>query len=128
MVKRLFILVTIMNLSLTSCKKIEVQNLDINLSGKVLDQNGNGVANVTINIDRGKWGNFTGPLFQQYQAVTTDISGNYSYLIKDDGYTYRVCCKAPFGYSFSSESCVDVNHSIVNSRPVPNNINFTLRK
>lgn len=128
MIKKLFILVVIMNLSLTSCKKIEVQNLDINLFGKVSDQNGNGIANVTINIVRGKWGNFTGPVYQQYQTVTTDISGNYSYLIKDDGYTYKICCEVPSGYSISGESCTNINHSIINSRPVPNNINFTLRR
>ena len=128
MIKKLLIVIVIINLSLSSCQKNELSKLDLNVFGKVTDQNGNKIPYVTIQILRGKYGNFVGPTYQQYQTLTTDKDGSYKYLIKDDSYTYRICCYPPSGYFMMTESCVSVNQSILNGQRVPNNIDFTFTR
>ena len=104
----------------------EKQNLDINVSGKVTNQNNIGVGNVSIYVNRGNIGNFAATIYDQYETVVTNSAGDYSYLVKNDNYKYKICCGIPSGYSIVGESCIEVDQSIVNSRTVPNNINFKL--
>ncbi len=91
---------------------------------KVTDQNNKGIANVTIYVQRGKTGNYAATVYEQYQTITTNTSGNYNYLVKNDTYNYKICCGIPTGYKIVGESCTPVNHSIINSQTVLNNINF----
>lgn len=126
MVKKILVLFIITTLCFNCSGNDEKQNLDINVTGKVTNQNNVGVGNVTIYVQRGKTGNYAATVFQQYEIVTTNSSGNYSYLVKNDTYNYKICCEIPIGSSIIGESCTEVNQSIVNSHTVPNNINFKL--
>lgn len=124
--KKFLILITIANLNLTACQTDEKQNLEINVNGKVSDQNNSGVGNVTIYILRGKTGNYAATVYNQFQTVNTNDSGNYFYLVKNDTYTYKICCSIPSGFTSIEETCKVFDHSIINSQTVPNNINFKL--
>jgi len=126
MVKKILMLFVIATLNLNCSGNDEKQNLDINVTGKVTNQNNVGVGNVTIYVQRGKIGNYAATVYEQYETVITNSSGNYSYLVKNDTYKYKICCGVPTGYSIVGESCTEVNQSILNSQPVPNNINFKL--
>lgn len=126
MVKKILMLFVIATLCLNCSGNDEQQNLDINVTGKVTNQNNAGVGNVTIYVQRGKIGNYAATVYEQYETVITNSSGNYSYLVKNDTYNYKICCGVPTGYSIVGESCTEVNQSIVNSHTVPNNINFKL--
>ena len=126
MVKKILMLLVIATLSLNCSVNDEKQNLDINVTGKVTNQNNVGVANVTIYVQRGKIGIYAATIYEQYETVITNSSGNYSYLVQNDTYNYKICCGVPTGYSIVGESCLEVNQSIVNSHTIPNNINFKL--
>ena len=126
MVKKILILFIITTLSVNCSKNDEKQNLDINVTGKVTNQNNVGVENVTIYITRGKTGNYAATVYGQYETVITNSAGNYNYIVKNDTYNYKICCGIPAGYSIVGESCTKVNQSIINSQTIPNNINFTL--
>ena len=119
-------LFVITSLALSCSRNGEKQNLDISITGKVINQNNTGIGNVTIYVQRGKTGNYAATSYEQYQTVLTNSSGNYSYLVKNDTYNYKICCGIPTGYSIVGESCIAVNQSIVNSQTIPNNINFKL--
>ena len=126
MLKKILMLFLIATLSLNCSGNDEKQNLDINVTGKITNQNNVGIGNVTIYVQRGKTGNYAATVYAQYETVITNSSGNYSYLIKNDFYNYKICCGVPTGYSIVGESCTKVNHNIINSHTVPNNINFKL--
>ena len=127
MVKKILMLFLIAILSVKCSKNDnEKQNLDINVTGKVTNQNNVGILGVNIYIERGKSGNFVGPNYTTYETLTTNADGNYSYLVKNDTYTYKICCGIPSGYTISGDNCKAVDHSIINSQTVPNNINFKL--
>ena len=98
MKKKIFILILLLSFSFISCEKKEEQNLDINVVGRVTNQNDVGIENVTIFIQRGKTGNYSATVFEQYQTITTNSYGIYNYLVKNDGYNYKVCCGIPSGY------------------------------
>ncbi|SFH76981.1 hypothetical protein [Halpernia frigidisoli] len=112
----------------TSCRTEEKQNLDVNVSGNVAKQNSVSISDVKILITRGKSITYFPAIYKAFDSLTTDKNGNYSYIVKDDGYEYKVCCGVPQGYSSVSPNCKDVNKSIVNSHTVPNIINFTVTK
>jgi hypothetical protein len=120
------ILIFVVTITLSCSKNEEKQNLDINVTGKVTNQNNTCVGDVTIYIQRWKTGNYVATVYEQYQTVITNSSGNYSYLVKNDTYNYKICCGIPTGYSIVGESCTNVNQSIINSQTVTNNINFKL--
>ncbi|MCK8143438.1 carboxypeptidase-like regulatory domain-containing protein [Flavobacterium sp. I-SCBP12n] len=124
--KKILILFIVATLSLNCSSDNEKQNLDINVSGRVTNESNVGVGNVTIYIQRGKIGNYTATVYEQYETVLTNSSGNYSYLVKNETFQYKICCGIPTGYSIVGQSCTDVNQSIVNNQTVPNNINFKL--
>ena len=126
MKKKIFILILLLSFSFISCEKKEEQNLDINVVGRVTNQNDVGIENVTIFIQRGKTGNYSATVFEQYQTITTNSYGIYNYLVKNDGYNYKVCCGIPSGYSMDGENCTNVNNSIINSNTILNTINFKL--
>jgi hypothetical protein len=126
MVKKILMLFIIATLFLNCIGNDEKQNLDINVTGNVTNQNNTGVGNVTIYVQRGKIGYYAATVYEQYATVITNSSGNYSYLVKNDTYKYKICCGVPIGYSIVGKSCIDVNQNIVNSHTVPNNINFKL--
>lgn len=126
MMKKILLLFVIATLSLNCSGNDEKQNLEINVTGKVTNQNNVGVGNVTIYVQRGKTGNYVATAYTQYETVITNSSGNYSYLVKNDTYNYKICCGVPTGYLIVGESCTEVNQNIVNSHTVPNNINFKL--
>ena len=128
MVKKILMLIVIATLNTKCSKNDEKQNLDINVTGKVTNQNNVGIENVTIYIQRGKTGNYAATIYEQYQTVITNSTGNYSYSVKNDTYNYKICCGIPTGYSIVGESCTNVNQSIINSQTVPNNINFKLNQ
>ena len=129
MFKKLFILLLIIitNLNFSSCQNDKGQNLDINVNGRVTDENNNGVANVIIFILRGALNTGVGPTnYYNYTTVTTNSTGNYQYLVKDDGYDYELCCGIPSGYTSVDEFCRYVNNSIIHGHTIPNFINFKL--
>jgi hypothetical protein len=126
--RKILILFIIMSLCFISCQNDDEQNLDISVIGKVTDQNNNGIADVSIYVQRGRTGNYVATVYNQYVTLTTNSSGNYSYLVKDDTYNYKICCDIPSGYTINSESCKAVNHSIISSQTVPNIINFQLNQ
>lgn len=126
MVKKILMIIIVAFISLSCSVDEKGQNLDIIVNGKVTDQNNNGIADVTILIQRGKSGNFSPPNYSTYETVTTTPNGNYSYIVKNDLYEYRICCSVPTGYSIVENSCQDVNHNIVDSKTIPNYINFKL--
>ena len=112
----------------TSCRNEEKQNLDVSVSGKVSNQNKTGVTDVKILVTRGKTVTYFPAIYKSFDSLTTDKNGNYSYIVKDDGYEYKICCGIPSGYSSVSPNCTDVNKSITDSHTNPNIINFTLTK
>lgn len=127
--KNLFILLLfiITNLTLSSCQSDDGQNIDITVRGKVTNENNEGVPNATLYIQRGKLNDSYGPTYySQYTTVTTKSAGNYQYLVKDDKYSYKICCGVPSGYTSVEELCKYVDHTIKNSQTVPNIINFKL--
>ena len=127
MQKKILILFAIAILSLNCSKNDEKQNLDINVTGRVTNQNNIGVADVTIYIQRGALNSNYGPTnYNNYETVKTNSSGNYQYLVKNDSYSYKLCCGIPTGYTNVDEFCKFVDHSIINSHTVPNIINFKL--
>lgn len=128
MVKKILMLFIIAILSINCSINDEKQNLDINVTGKVTNQNNVGIGNVTIFIQRGKTGNYAATVYEQYQTVITNSSGNYNYVVKNDTYNYKICCGIPAGYSIIGESCSKVNQSIINSQTIPNHINFKLNQ
>ena len=107
--QKLASLFVIILLSFISCHKEEEQNLDISVTGRVVNQSNVGVGNVTIYIQRGKPGNYSPTNYVQYQTVTTNASGNYNYLVQDDSYPYQICCDIPAGYSSVDQSCTFVH-------------------
>lgn len=118
----LFIISTI---SLNSCRSDnEKQNLDINVFGNV---SGTDLSIVKIFIQRGKFGNYAPPNYSNFETIYT-VNGYYKYVIKDDGFTYQVCCELPDGYSYVTPGCKEVDHTIINSKTIPNQINFILKK
>lgn len=102
------------------------QNLDINVSGKVTNQNGTGIPNVKVHAWRGKIGNYGPTIYSDYEFVITDNNGNYSYTVKNDTYIYKICCEVPSGYTSVTPGCKEVDHSIIDSHTIPNVINFIL--
>lgn len=129
MLKNLLLLFVTINLSLISCQKDDEQNLDITVTGKVTNQSNVGVGDVTIYIQRGALNSNYGPTnYISYETVKTNSSGNYQYLVKNDKHSYKLCCGIPSGYTSVDEFCKFVNHSIVNSKTVPNIINFKLEQ
>lgn len=81
-----------------------------------------------IHALRGKIGNYAATNYSEYESVITDNNGNYSYTVKDDYYVYKICCEVPSEYTNVSPHCQEVDHSIIDSHTIPNNINFTLKK
>ena len=124
MIKKISLIFAFVIFGLISCSTSETQNLDINVSGKVTGQNNEGLEAVTIHIQRGKIGQFAATSFNNYQTTTTDESGNYKYVVKNDTYVYRICCEIPDGYTIVGQSCKEVDHTIQNSQTIPNVINF----
>lgn len=103
------------------------QNLDIYVSGRVTNGYETGIANVTINIMQG--GGYYGPSSTLQATILTDRNGYYSYIIKNDNYGHDICCVLPNGYDvINSDSCKMVNTNIIDSKRVPNVINFILRQ
>ncbi|MFV8333681.1 carboxypeptidase-like regulatory domain-containing protein [Flavobacterium sp. GSP14] len=93
MIKNLLLLFVIINLCFTSCQKDEEQNLDITITGKVTNQNNIGVGDVTIYIQRGALNSNYGPTnYNNYETVKTNSNGDYQYLVKNDSYSYKLCC------------------------------------
>jgi hypothetical protein len=123
MIKRLFSLLIIAILTL-NCTSNEKQNLDISVTGKVTNQNNVGIPGVSIYVQRGLPGYYVATSYENYEILTTDSSGNYSYIVKNDNYSYRICCGTPSGYTIVGNWMVDVDQSIINSHTVPNVINF----
>ena len=123
MIKRLFSLLIIAILTL-NCTSNEKQNLDISVTGKVTNQNNVGIPGVSIYVKRGLPGYYVATSYENYEILTTDSSGNYSYIVKNDNYSYRICCGTPSGYTIVGNWMVDVDQSIINSHTVPNVINF----
>ncbi|MBC7555512.1 MAG: hypothetical protein H7195_00960 [Chryseobacterium sp.] len=111
-----------------SCRNEEKQNLDVNVSGNVAKQNGVSISDVKILITRGKTISYFPAIYKAFDSLNTEKNGNYSYIVKDDGYEYKICCGVPQGYSSVSPNCKDVDKSIVNSHTIPNIINFTVTK
>jgi hypothetical protein len=127
--KKLLILSIAITWSLTSCQNDDDQNLDINVTGKVINQNNIGVGDVTIYIQRGDLNSNYGPTnYNNYETIKTNSNGDYQYLVKNDRYSYKLCCEIPVGYTSVDEFCKFVNHTIINSQTVPNNINFKLEE
>ena len=117
-------LLLIASFSLISCYK--PQNLNITVSGQVLDPRHRGVANVTILINQGLRVNMWPVAYEKYDSVLTDSEGRYSYLITEHRYYYEVCCKIPSQYSTVNIFCKEVDKTIIDSKRVPNVINFKL--
>jgi hypothetical protein len=126
MFKKIIMLLVIATLSLNCSTDHEGQNLDISVTGKVTNQNNVGIIGISIYVYRGRSGNFVGPVYELYETLTTNSNGNYSYLVKNDTYTYEICCGIPFGYFISGDNCQSVNHNIIDSHTIPNIINFRL--
>ena len=123
MIKRLFSLLLITILTI-NCTPNEKQNLDVSVTGKVTNQNNVGIAGVSIYVQRGLPGYYVATSYVNYETLTTDSSGNYSYTVKNDNYNYRICCGTPAGYTIVGNWIVEVDQSIINSHTVPNVINF----
>lgn len=123
MVKRIITLLIIAILTI-NCTPNEKQNLDISVTGKVTNQNNMGIPGVSIYVQRGLPGYYVATSYENYEILTTDSSGNYSYIVKNDNYSYRICCGTPSGYTIVGNWMVDVDQSIINSHTVPNVINF----
>ena len=129
MLKKLLFLSVIVTLNFTSCQNDDGQNLDINVTGKVTNQNNTGVGDVAIYIYRGDINYNYGPThYHIYDTIKTNSSGDYQYLVKYDSYSYKICCGVPAGYTSVDEFCKFVNHNIKNSQTVPNIVNFKLTK
>ncbi len=124
MVKRILLLFVITILTINCSPNDEKQNLDISVTGKVTNQRNIGIAGVSIYVQRGLPGNYVATNYNNYEILTTDSSGNYSYLVKNDTYCYRICCGTPAGYTIVGDWIVDVDQSIINSHTIPNVINF----
>ena len=123
--KILFLSVTISCL-FTSCYKDKNPNLDIKISGQIMDVNSGGIANVTVYIDKGKSGNFMASTFSRYDSVLTNSEGKYFYLIKQKQFhgSYRVCSDTPPGYSKLEIMCKVVEVEYLKDGMIPNVINF----
>lgn len=128
MAKKILWLLTIATLFVNCGTNIEQQNLDIYVTGRVINQNNYGIPGINVYVQRGKWGNYVGPSYENYEILTTNASGNYNYTVKNDTYVYRICCGVPPGYTLIGEGCKDVNHSIFEGHTLPNNINFKLNQ
>ena len=128
MIKKMVLLIVFAALSFSCSTNGEEQNLDIYVYGIVKDENNVGVGNVTIYIQRGKYGNYGPTSYTAYDSVVTTSDGNYSYIIKEFHYNYRVCCGIPPGYSIEEGNCTDVDDSIIDSKTIPNYIDFQLVK
>lgn len=127
--KKILFLLLIAVISLYSCRgEGEKQNLDISVSGKVMNEKGIGVSDVTIYIQRGKIGNYAATVYSNYETIKSDINGNYKYIVKNDTYVYKICCELPSGYVLVTPGCKEVDHSIIDSHTIPNIINFELKK
>lgn len=124
MFKSILLLLTI-SVILISCYK--PQNLDISVTGQVLDQNNRGVANVTIYIDRGVRESMWPASYNKYDSVLTNLDGKYSYLITEYKGYYKVCCKIPSQYSTLDQFCKEVDQTIIDGKTIPNIINFRLK-
>ena len=128
MFKQLLSLSVILIFSLTSCQGGDDQNLDIYVTGKVTDQNDIGVGDVSIFIQRGGNHSNYGPTsYNNYETIKTNLNGDYRYIVKNDNYSYKLCCGIPPGYTSVDEFCKFVNHNIINSHTIPNIINFQLQ-
>jgi hypothetical protein len=123
MAKRMFLLFIITILTI-NCTPNEKQNLDISVNGKVTNQNNVGIPGVSIYVQRGLPGYYVATSYENYETLTTDSSGNYSYTVKYDNYSYRICCGTPTGYTIVGNWIIEVDQSIINSHTVPNIINF----
>lgn len=128
MVKKFLILFVTATFFLNCSTSDEKQNLDINVTGKVTNQNNVGVEGVTIFVLRGKSGGFVATQYSTYETLITNSNGNYSYVVKDDNFRYQICCGIPTGYTISGSNCTAVDHSIINSHTIPNKIDFELIK
>ncbi|HRP90221.1 MAG TPA: hypothetical protein PKX92_09285 [Edaphocola sp.] len=127
--KKILFLLLIAAISLYSCRREGMkQNLDISVSGKVMNESGTGVSNVTIYIKRGKIGNYAATVYSNYEMIKSDINGNYEYTVKNDTYVYKICCELPSGYVSVTPGCKEVDHSVIDSHTIPNIINFVLKK
>jgi hypothetical protein len=100
------------------------QDLRIFVNGRVTDEQGRGISNAKITIHRGKAGNFVGTRYAKYDSTFTNSNGNYKYTIDDEGYSHQVCCFTPSGYTRVEDFCQKVNENIIDSRTIPNTINF----
>ena len=121
---RKIVSLVIVSFSLISCYK--PQNLNITVSGQVMDPRHRGVANVTILINQGIRVNMWPVAYQKYDSVLTDSEGKYSYLITEHRSYYKVCIKIPPQYSTVNIFCKEVDKTIIESKRVPNVINFKL--
>ncbi len=126
MVKKFLILFVTATFFLNCSTSEEKQNLDINVTGTVTNQNNVGIEGVTIFVQRGKPGGFVATQYNTYDTLTTNSNGSYSYLVKDDNFSYQICCGIPAGYTISGSNCTAVDHSIINSHTIPNKIDFEL--
>jgi hypothetical protein len=109
------IIITILALSFFSCKKQTAeQNLDITVTGQVVDQNNNGFQNATILVSRGKGGLFVNPTYEKYDSVKTNVQGMFNYVVKKDEYTYQICCAIPSGYNGVTGNCLKVQLEVSN--------------
>ena len=126
MIKKMVLLFLLATFSVSCSTSDDEQNLDINVYGKVTNEYDVGIANVTIYIQRGKYGGYVATNFQNYDTVVTNAAGTYSYVIKEYGYNYRLCCGIPTGYTIVEENCKDVNANIIDSKTQPNYIDFKL--
>lgn len=127
--KNFLLFLSIISFSLNSCiGEEEKQNLDINVTGRVMNESGLGISNVEIYIRRGNIGHYIATSYSDYEIITTTVNGNYKYTVKNDTYVYQICCELPSGYSSVTPKCKQVDHTIINSHKVPNVINFELKK
>lgn len=121
------LMLTIISILFLNCSiNDEKQNLDINVTGKVVNQNDFGMEGVKIYVQRGKVGYYAATNFETYEILTTNASGNYNYIVKNDTYVYRICCGVPTGYIIVGDGIKNVNHNITNGQTIQNVINFKL--
>lgn len=123
---RMLFLSIIIGCLFTSCYKDKNPNFDIKISGQVMDENSDGIAHVTIYIDKGKSGNYMGATYTRYDSVLTNSEGKYSSLIEQESfsYSYQVCCKTPSGYIRLEPICTRVDLEYLKDGMIPNVINF----
>jgi hypothetical protein len=130
------ILVMLFCLALCACSKVPPPSQDIPVSGRVSDEEGNGVGAVMLYIDYGnRPGNgglfpMGGNDYGDYDdSITTNSNGQYSYLLDyEKGDAKRICCKLPSSFSSVNRECSEVNLYIDNAAVVPQVVNFVLKK